>query len=227
MYLQKWGDFDDARSAVVDRVADLLSRFYGVPVRFLEPLNLNSLDESAFEGDQEGSGRRLFTDYVLGRLRSGPHRPNDVAAMLALTPLDLARNDQGAWAFGQASLVDRVAVVSLFRQGDPNVDFTLSLRRTLKTCLHEVGHSFGIPHCAAYQCGMNGSSHREEADRRPLWFCAEDEMKVWLACRLDPAPRYERLIDFAQSNGLEEEARFWSASRQALRGPGRPLASAR
>ena len=119
---------------------------------------------------------------------------------------------------GQASLGERVGVWSLYRQGDPEAEFTTCLRRTLKTAVHETGHMFGIAHCTAYECGMNGSNHRAEADSRPLWFCPEDEMKVWWACRVDPAARYDRLSQFADEHGLAPEARFWRASRAALAG---------
>ena len=74
----------------------------------------------------------------------------------------------------------------------------------------------GIPHCTQYECGMNGSNHRTEADSRPLWFCPEDEMKVWWACGVDPAKRYDRLAVFADAHGLVAEAKFWRKSRAAL-----------
>ena len=35
-----------------------------------------------------------------------------------------------------------------------------------------MGHIFGINHCQAYECLMNGAGKLEEADRKPLAFCA-------------------------------------------------------
>ncbi|WP_406695535.1 archaemetzincin [Singulisphaera sp. Ch08] len=218
LYIQKWGDFDDAQSAVVDRVADLLARFFGVPVKFIEPVRLDSLDDLALSKHPERGDQRLLSSFVLDAM-SGSNLPKNAAGMLAMTTVDLTRTGGGSWAFGQASLTDRVAVCSLYRQGDAHEDFLLCVKRTLKTSLHEVGHMFGLSHCAAYECAMNGTSHREEADARPLWFCHEDEMKVWLACQLDPARRYASLAEFAKSNGLDDEARFWSRSWAALQGP--------
>lgn len=217
LYLQKWGEFDETQSGLVDRVAEMLGRFFGIPVKFLGPMSLDSVPDSARPEHPQRGDRRLLSTYVLETLRSGP-RPRDAAALLALTTVDLTRTGGGTWAFGQASLFDRVAVCSLFRQGDARQDFTLCLKRTLKTCLHEIGHTFGIPHCASYECAMNGSSHREEADARPMWYCHEDEMKIWLACGLDPARRYASLAEFAESNGLDAEARFWRMSLSALAG---------
>jgi hypothetical protein len=65
--------------------------------------------------------------------------------------------------FGQASLADRVGVWSIYRNGEIDGDETERrkfLRRTLKTALHETGHMLGIPHCIAFECGMNGSNKR-------------------------------------------------------------------
>ena len=64
---------------------------------------------------------------------------------------------------------------------------------------------------------MNGSNDEEESDSRPMGFCPEDEMKVWWACRADPVKRYERLVAFAEANGLREEAASWKAALTALR----------
>ena len=74
----------------------------------------------------------------------------------------------------------------------------------------------GIRHCTRYECGMNGSNHLHEADSQPFWFCPEDEMKVWWACRLDPADRYRSLAEFASTHGLDREAEFWRASERAV-----------
>ena len=64
---------------------------------------------------------------------------------------------------------------------------------------------------------MNGSTnHLQEVDARPIWFCPEDEMKIWWACTIDPAKRYKRLIEFAEANQLNEEGAFWRKSLTAV-----------
>jgi archaemetzincin len=75
----------------------------------------------------------------------------------------------------------------------------------------------GIAHCIAYECGMNGSNHRAEADARPMGFCPDCEMKVWWACRIDPASHYQRLAEFAEPRGLDRETQAWRAALVALR----------
>jgi archaemetzincin len=152
---------------------------------------------------------------VLDLLRQ--HRPEDALAVLALTTADLWPGAGWNFVFGQAALRDRVGVWSLYRQGDPHADFTTCLRRTLKTAIHETGHMLGIAHCITYECGMNGSNHRSEADARPMGFCPDCEMKVWWACRIDPASRYQRLAEFAEPRGLDRETQAWRAALAALR----------
>ena len=187
-----------------------------MPVQILDPIRLDPIPDSAQHISPSHGGPQIFTRYLLDRLRE--RRPDDAVAVLALTPLDLWPDKPG-WGhvIGQASLRDRVGVWSLFRMGDPETEYALCLRRTLKTAVHESGHMFGITHCIAYECGMNGSNDRAEGDLRPFWFCAEDEMKVWWAFGADPAQRYDQLIAFADAHGLTAEGRVWRASARALR----------
>lgn len=211
LYIQPWGDFDTVQSRLVAETADFLGRFYGVPVRTLERRRLEDVPSSARPKHPERGDAQLFTPHVLDVLQA--ERPKDALAVLALTTADLTPGEAGRWVFGQASLAERVGVWSLYRQGDPHENYTLCLRRTLKTAAHEAGHMLGIRHCKAYECGMNGSNSRAEADARPLWFCPEDETKVWWACRVEPRARYARLAEFAEQRGLDAEAHFWRASR--------------
>jgi len=83
--------------------------------------------------------------------------------------------------------------------------------------VHETGHMFSMRHCTRYACGMNGSNHREESDRRPLWLCPECVAKVWWATGVDPVRRYETLADFAGRQGMEQEQAFFEKSAQMLR----------
>ena len=210
------GEFDAAQSRLIAATADLLGPFYGVPVKTLDRIGLDAIPGSAHRIHPTWGDHQVLTSHVLDLLRK--RRPGDAVAVLGLTTADLWPGKGWNFVFGQASLQDRVGVWSLYRQGDPNAEYTTCLRRTLKTAAHETGHMLGILHCTAYECGMNGSNHRAEADARPLWFCPEDEMKVWWACRVDPAARYARLAEFAEEHGLVDEMRFWHRSLAALMG---------
>jgi hypothetical protein len=39
----------------------------------------------------------------------------------------------------------------------------------VKTAMQESGHMLRICRCTRFQCGMNGATHLDEADGRPLW----------------------------------------------------------
>jgi archaemetzincin len=218
LYLQPLGDVDAEQGRLIAATAELLGRFYGVSVATLDRIGLDAIPDRARRVHPTWGDRQILTTYVLDLLKRT--RPDDAVAVLGLTTSDLWPGKGWNFVFGQASLRDRVGVWSLYRQGDPAQDFATCLRRTLKTAAHETGHMLGIAHCSAYECGMNGSNHRAEADARPLWFCPEDEMKIWWACRADPAARYARLDEFAEAHGLADEGRFWRRSLGALEGHG-------
>jgi archaemetzincin len=147
-----------------------------------------------------------------------PRRPKDAVAMLALTASDLWPGDNWNFVFGQASLSERVGVWSIYRYGDPNDERPDNpfRRRLFNVALHETGHMFGMPHCTAYECCMNGSNHLAEMDSCPMWLCPQCMQKVCWACGADPASRYRELAEFATKYGLTKEAEFWQDSLKHL-----------
>jgi archaemetzincin len=214
MYLQPVGDFDAAQAVAIEASAELLGDFYGMPVRMLERMDLAWVPHQARRLHPYSGVEQILTKFVLRLL--GRKKPADAVTVLAVTMSDLWPGKEWNFVFGQASRRAGVGVWSLHRLGDPELDSKTFLRRTAKIAVHETGHMLGILHCKAYECGMSGSNHRAEADARPLWFCPEDEMKIWWACRVDPAERYGRLAEVAARNGLEREAEFWRTSERAV-----------
>ncbi len=215
IYIRPWGEFSDTQYQVIQETAEFLERFYEVPVKILDRWDLKNVPAYARPRHPDRDDERLMTPYALDLLQR--KRPKDALAVLALTTVDLTPRQGRSWVFGQASSLARVGVWSLFRQGNLQTERTQVLRRTLMTAVHETGHMLGILHCIAYECGMNGVSSREEADTRPLAFCPECEMKVWWACSLAPAARYERLAEFARRHRLEQDEKFWRESIIALK----------
>jgi archaemetzincin len=214
LYVQPLGPFDPTRSATLESAVDLLRRFYGVPVRTLEHMGLAWVSHRARRLHPITGEEQVLTRSILDRLAQ--RRPADAVAVLALTTADLWPGRGWNFVFGQASLREGVGVWSLHRLGDPVAQAATVLRRTLKIAVHETGHMFGIRHCTRYACGMNGANHQEEADGQPLWFCAEDEMKVWWGFGADPVERYRRLVEFSEGHGLGREAAFWRVSQRAV-----------
>lgn len=211
LYLQPIGEFDDAHDELIAETAELLSEFYNLPTKVLEPLGLDLVPEHARRVHPSWGDRQILTTYVLDKLLK-PRRPKDAVALLALTTSDLWPGKGWNFVFGQASLRDRVGVWSLYRYGDPKgspEERQQFRRRVFKVAVHETGHMLGIKHCIEYECLMNGSNHLVEMDARPMWFCPEDARKIWWACKADPAQRFQLLAEFAQQHSLNEEAKFW------------------
>jgi archaemetzincin len=214
MYLQPIGDLDAARAAAIEATAEFLCHFYGAPVRILERMDLAWVPDEARRIHPYTGAEQILTKFVLRLL--GREKPADAMTVLALTTSDLWPGEGWNFVFGQASRKEGVGVWSLHRLGDPELEAGTFLRRTAKIAVHETGHTLGISHCTAYECGMNGSNHLAEADARPMWFCPEDEMKIWWACRVNPAERYGRLAEVAARKGLPREAEFWRTSERAI-----------
>ena len=213
--VQPLGEFDETQLQLVHRTVEFMGHFFGVPVQELDPLEMGEIPESA-QRMRKGE-RQILTTWILFDILK-PRRDPKAIATIALVTGDLWPGDLN-WVFGQASLTDRVGVWSLHRNGDPRAsqaEFRLCLRRTLKTAVHETGHMLGIPHCAAWECCMNGSRNREESDRQPLEFCHECQAKIWWTCNADPLQRAQALFDFCQKWGLDKEAEPFRKERDAL-----------
>jgi len=80
------------------------------------------------------------------------------------------------FVFGQADLVDRVAVVSLFRLREEHygrpVSQARTLNRLLREAVHELGHTYGLHHCPDSSCVMFFSNRLADTDRKSSNFCA-------------------------------------------------------
>jgi archaemetzincin len=215
IYLQPLGDFDAPRRGAIEATTALLGAFYGVPVRMLDRMDLAWVPHQARRLHSQTGVEQVLTKFVL-RLLSR-RKPVDALAVLALTTSDLWPGKGWNFVFGQASRKRGVGVWSLHRLGDPELELETFLRRTVKIAVHETGHMLGMGHCTQFQCGMNGANHQREADGQPVWFCPEDEMKIWWACRAQPAERYRRLAGCAATYGLEREADFWRKSERAVK----------
>lgn len=216
LYVQPIGEFSPAHADIIEATADLLARFYGVPVQVLDTVDWRVVPQWARRRNPITGNEQFLTRFILNHLAR--NKPKDAVAVLALTTTDLWAGKGWNFLFGQASFGEGVGVWSLHRMGDPELEPRTFLRRTLKIAVHETGHMFGIWHCTRFDCGMNGCNHQDEADSQPMWFCPEEEMKIWYGFRVDPGVRYRGLVEFCERYGLAHEAAFWRLSEQAVSG---------
>lgn len=211
------GEFDQTQQKLVERTAEFLEHFFGTKTNILETKPLGKIPETAQR--MRNDTPQVLTTWIMDDILMPQRRPEAIAT-IALVTCDLWPGDLN-WVFGQARLTERVGVWSLHRNGDPHAGeaaFRLCLRRTLKTAVHETGHMLGIPHCAAYECCMNGSRSREESDRQPLEFCPECQPKIWWYCGADPIQRVQTLTEFCEREELEEAKLFrreWEALKKS------------
>lgn len=113
--------------------------------------------------------------YILNYLKvSSSHLPYDKVIGIA----DIDAYVEGLnFVFGEAELGGRVGVVYLgrlrpeFYGGEE--DYELLLIRTLKEVLHELGHTFGLLHCANRRCVMTFSNSIFDTDYKEANFCKE------------------------------------------------------
>lgn len=68
--------------------------------------------------------------------------------------------------------------------------------RVCRTTSHELGHCFGIGHCAYYACSMQSTASLCEDVRQPPYLCPIDDAKVEEATGLSMDERYRALLTF-------------------------------
>ena len=212
IYVALLGDFDATRRKIVEEVANLMRAYFGLPVKFIAPVSLEGLPANARRVHPLTSDPQLLSTYLIEEVLL-PKFPEDAFCLIGFTVSDLWPGEGWNFVFGQASMTDRVGVWSVYRDGDPNESaetYRLCLRRAIKTGTHEVGHMLGMYHCVFYECAMNGSNHRLESDRRPLWLCPVCLRKLVWATGLDPAARFKALARVCGSLDLQPEAEFYS-----------------
>lgn len=107
-------------------------------------------------------------------------RPSADEHLLCITSCDLYTGDYN-FVFGLAQPADRTAVISLARLV-LNGDAGTHRQRILKEALHELGHNFGMGHCANPGCVMHFSNSLIDTDRKGAAFC--DNCKRRLPVRL-------------------------------------------
>jgi archaemetzincin len=217
IYLCLVGDFTEAQRRILALTEQYLSVFFDCPVRVRRQVALASIPTRARRTHPSWGDEQVLTGYVLHEVLE-PGRPADALAYLALTASDLWPGKGWNFVFGQANLRERVGVWSIYRNGDPEKEFPLCLRRALGTASHEAGHILGLRHCTAFRCLMNGSNHQEERDRRLLHLCPVCLRKLLWNVRAEPAQYLTKLKNFCQAHGLGPEGVWYDRALVAMAG---------
>lgn len=86
------------------------------------------------------------------------------------------------FVFGEADLTGKVALISLVRlkqqyYGLPEDDKLFKLR-ALKEAVHELGHTYGLPHCPDAGCVMHFSNSLLDTDKKDFRFCPRCQKRL-------------------------------------------------
>lgn len=96
--------------------------------------------------------------------------------VLGLTNADLYTSRLN-FVLGEAEYPGNFAVISLNRLKSPNRN--LFLKRILTEAVHELGHTFGLPHCINNLCVMHFSNSVLETDIKGPGFCSDCSSKLF------------------------------------------------
>ena len=149
-----------------------LARVFQLPVRVLS---------SWFDVElaYDPSRGQYNSTQILERLLSGPVADGD--KVLGVTCVDLFIPIL-TFVFGEAQLGGAAALVSFHRlrneiYGLPT-DHAQFTSRLAKEAIHELGHTFGLVHCADQRCVMRSSTYVEQIDLKSSMFCRSCLMHI-------------------------------------------------
>jgi archaemetzincin len=214
LILQPLGRFDHEGAPGREILGRFTEAYFGMETQVLPAIDLDHVTVTSRRVERLRQ-RQLLTGDLLDLLRA--NLPEHAFCYVGITMEDLYPGPDWNYVFGQASLRDRVAVYSFVRYfpefwGETSDDPSLVLRRSFKVLAHETAHAFGIRHCTAHLCVMNGSNHLVESDSRPLHLCPQDLRKLQWSVGFDVHERYRRLAELYRERGLGDEA-DWIESR--------------
>ena len=201
IYLVPTGELQASAAGVkvMDLLEPLLAAHFQLKVKRLPALERAVAGKSERQNDL---GPQWLTQDILAALLK--LKPDDAAAVMAITTVDLYPDPTWNFVFGEASYDQRVGVMSLARTGDLEIEKELVLKRSYGTAMHEIGHMFQLQHCVAWECPMNGCNHQEESDSRPLEPCPHCLAKLMRATGLEPTKRWTELRAAFEVAGLTQ-----------------------
>lgn len=135
---------------------------FGREVRWTEPL---PLPRSAYDPGRGQTHSTPLLDVLATARQPGWER------LLGVVDVDLYVPELN-FVFGEADARRSVAVFSLARLHAGPAQEGLEHRRVAAEAIHELGHTYGLHHCADPRCVMWFSNTLAETDRKGTRFCA-------------------------------------------------------
>jgi len=155
-----------------ERLAPCLEERFFHKFAVEKPLTLSPTQANAIR-------RQFFLNTVFNRMLSA--YPARDGLLLGVIGSDLYKTSHN-FIFSDASETDRVAVVSTFRLKadfyNEQPDDAVLFNRTLKECVHALGHAFGLKHCYNTRCAMYYSHSIYDTDAKLTYFCDTCDKRV-------------------------------------------------
>lgn len=126
--------------------------------------------EGSYDARRQQHASRVLLAWLVGRLA------DPEAKVIGITDLDLFIPVL-TFVFGEAQLGGCAAVVSTARLREPAAAGALRAR-LLKEAVHELGHTFGLVHCASPACVMARSSSIVAVDVKSDRLCGDCRMRL-------------------------------------------------
>jgi archaemetzincin len=211
IYILPMWNFMKGKSPSLELLRQYTESYFTIPVKLLTPVKpITGLFSPRMHHDygniQVHAGKIL--SYLLKRI------PDDAYCIIGVTMMDLYPDPAWNFVFGYAAYQKPVGVFS-FSRFDPSfynkedtTDHKLLLLRSCKVLTHEIGHMFGMAHCTAYLCNMNGSNNLQEADAQPLYLCPVCLRKLQHVTGFDILKRYHTLEKFYSQCGFTAESEW-------------------
>lgn len=156
--------FGSVRPRELDFLPSRLREVFGLEAHWVGCVPLPS---SAYR-----RSRSQYIAYGLLEILNGIS--TDHFRLLGLTEVDIYAPGLN-FVFGQSQLGGRCAVVSLARLRPTFYGFApdegIFISRTVKEAVHELGHTFMLPHCRHPLCVMHFSNCLSDTDRKGEDFC--------------------------------------------------------
>jgi archaemetzincin len=168
---------------------ELMGAAFGADTLVLDPMETPSHAYSVPRAQYDAD---LLLDDLFARF------PERCLRIVGVTQADLYVSGR-TFVFGYAHLADGLAIYSTARFREEfygrRRDVGRQRARVCRAVIHEIGHTFGNPHCQDAACVMHPVTHVETLDALAPWYCADCHARV--RGGLDVAPwsgrgRWER-----------------------------------
>jgi archaemetzincin len=168
--------------AVIESLASHLEETFSVPVIFHEPFGLPA-------SSYDATRHQHVSTPILKSLARFKSSLTQVERVLGIVDADLYASDLN-FVFGEADPKEGVAVISLTRLRPQfyglSPDEALFHERMLKEAVHELGHTYGLGHCANSACVMHFSNSLKDTDVKEPSFCPKCHSHLTAARSFSP-----------------------------------------